>query len=92
MSRRGLIALVGAIALSLLLPPLFDGLPLRGQRALAVTLITVVLWTARGLDSGVTALLSIALLGLSGAGEIFRFGLWMTALGYVVILLVAVPY
>jgi solute carrier family 13 (sodium-dependent dicarboxylate transporter), member 2/3/5 len=63
--RRSLIALVAA--LSLLLPPLFDGLPLRGQRALVVTLITVILWTTRGLDSGVTALLGIALLGLSGA-------------------------
>jgi sodium-dependent dicarboxylate transporter 2/3/5 len=68
--RPGLIALLGA--LSLLLPPLFDGLPLAGQRALAVTLITVVLWTTRGLDSGVTALLGIALLGLSGAAGSFR--------------------
>jgi sodium-dependent dicarboxylate transporter 2/3/5 len=65
MPRRGLIAL--ASALTLLLPPLLDGLPLRGQRALIVTLVTVALWTTRGLDSGVTALLAIALLGLSGA-------------------------
>ncbi len=70
MPRRGLIALAGA--LTLLLPPLFDGLPLRGQRALVVTLITVVLWTTRELDSGVTALLGIALLGLSGAAGSFR--------------------
>jgi solute carrier family 13 (sodium-dependent dicarboxylate transporter), member 2/3/5 len=70
MPRRGLIALAGA--LTLLLPPLFDGLPLRGQRALVVTLITVVLWTTRGLDSGVTALLGLALLGLSGAAGSFR--------------------
>src|SRR5262249_30216015 len=70
MRRQGLIVLVGTA--SLLLPPLFDGLPLRGQRALVVTLITVVLWTTRGLDSGVTALLGIALLGMSGASGTFR--------------------
>jgi sodium-dependent dicarboxylate transporter 2/3/5 len=71
--RPALIALVGSA--SLLLPPLFDGLPLRGQRALAVTLIAIVLWTRRGLDSGVTALLAIALLGASGAAGTFRAAL-----------------
>src|SRR5262245_64902741 len=70
MRRQALIALGGAA--SLLLPPLFDGLPLRGQRALVVTLITVILWTTRGFDSGVTALLGIALLGMSGASGTFR--------------------
>jgi sodium-dependent dicarboxylate transporter 2/3/5 len=72
MPRRVLIAVVGALALSLLLPPLFDGLPLRGQRALAITLITILLWTTRRLDSGVTALLGIALLGSSGAAGSLR--------------------
>jgi len=68
--RHGLVALVvGALALSLLLPPLFPGLPVRGQRALGVTLITIVLWTARGLDSGATALLGVALLALTGAAH-----------------------
>jgi len=71
--RAGVIALiVGALALSLFLPPLFPGLPARGQRALAVMLITIVLWTTRGLDSGATALLGIALLGLTGAAGGFR--------------------
>jgi sodium-dependent dicarboxylate transporter 2/3/5 len=65
-----LIALAGA--LSLLLPPLFDDLPLRGQRALLVTLVTVLCWTTRGLDSGVVALLGLALLGTSGAAGSFR--------------------
>lgn len=72
MPRRGLIALVAPLAFSLLLPPLFDGLPLRGQRALVITLITIVLWTTHGLDAGVTALLGIALLGGSGAAGNFR--------------------
>ncbi len=44
----------------------------RGQWALAVTLLTIVLWTARGLDPGATALLGVALLGLTGAAGGFR--------------------
>jgi anion transporter len=74
MRRRGLVGLIlGALALSLLLPPLFAGLPVRGQRALGVTLITIVLWTARGgLDSGATALLGVALLALTGAAPSLR--------------------
>jgi solute carrier family 13 (sodium-dependent dicarboxylate transporter), member 2/3/5 len=72
--RRGLVALIlGVLVLSLVLPPLFPGLPLRGQRALGVTLITIVLWTARGgLDSGATALLGVALLALTGAAPGLR--------------------
>jgi anion transporter len=66
--RAGLIApIVGVLLLSFFLPSLFAGLPARGQRALAVTLITIVLWTTRGMDSGVTALLGVALLALTGA-------------------------
>ncbi len=73
MTRQGLIALVvGALALSLFLPPLFTGLPVRGQRALAVMLITIVLWTTRGLDSGATALLGVTLLALTGAAGSIR--------------------
>jgi sodium-dependent dicarboxylate transporter 2/3/5 len=65
---RGLVALaLGALAVSLVLPPIFTGLPQNGQRALAVTLITVILWTTRGLDSGATALLGVTLLALTGA-------------------------
>ncbi|HXJ82350.1 MAG TPA: SLC13 family permease [Candidatus Methylomirabilis sp.] len=67
MSRLGLIVLTVALTGSLALPPLFDGLSVRGQRALAVTLITVLLWTTRRLDAGVTSFLGIALLALSGA-------------------------
>jgi di/tricarboxylate transporter len=73
LARRGLIVLaVVALALCLFLPPLFPGLPARGQRALAVTLITIILWTTRGLDSGATSLLGVALLGLTGAAGGFR--------------------
>ncbi|MBI1848076.1 MAG: anion permease [Candidatus Rokubacteria bacterium] len=58
---------LGALGLCLVLPPVFAGLPVRGQRALVVTLITILLWTARALDSGATSLLGVALLALSGA-------------------------
>lgn len=58
---------LGAIGLALLLPPLAEGLPAAGQRALLVTLITIVLWTSEALEPGVTALLSVALLALTGA-------------------------
>ena len=77
MSRRqGLIAfVVGALVVALFLPPLFAGLPVNGQRALAVTLITIVLWTTRGLDSGATALLGVALLALTGAAPGLRHAL-----------------
>jgi sodium-dependent dicarboxylate transporter 2/3/5 len=63
---------LGPLVLGLLLPPLFAGLPLRGQRALLVTLLTIVLWTTRVLDSGATALLGVALLAFTGAAGGFR--------------------
>jgi sodium-dependent dicarboxylate transporter 2/3/5 len=66
------LALVAALALSLLLPPVLPGLSLRGQRALLVTLLTIVLWTTRVLDTGATALLAVALLGFTGAAGGFR--------------------
>ena len=56
------------LALALLLPPLADGLPLGGQRALLVTLAAIVLWTTEALEPGVTALLGVALLALTGTG------------------------
>src|SRR6188508_1149006 len=63
---------MGALGLTLLVPPLFHGLSLSGQRALLVTLITIVLWTTRWLDSGATALLGVTLLALTGATKSFR--------------------
>jgi anion transporter len=42
-------------------------LPLAGQRALLVTLITIVLWTTEIVEAGVTALLAVTLLPLAGA-------------------------
>ena len=66
---------VGALLVSLVLPPLLPGLPIRGQRALLVTFITIVLWTTRGLEAGAAALLAIALLGLTGASATFRHAL-----------------
>jgi len=59
---------LGGLALGLLLPPLADGLPLAGQRALLVTLAAIVLWTTEALEPGVTALLSVALLAVTGSG------------------------
>jgi len=62
-----LVVTLGALGLALGLPPLADGLPAAGQRALVVTLITIVLWTTETLEPGVTALLSVTLLALTGA-------------------------
>src|SRR5262245_21206258 len=65
------VALAGLV-LALALPPLFDGLPRPGQRALLVTLIVIVLWTTEALEPGVTALLAIVLLALTGAADGIR--------------------
>jgi len=59
--------MLGALGLALFLPPLSEGLPAAGQRALIVTLLTIVLWTSEVLEPGVTALLSVTLLALTGA-------------------------
>ena len=58
---------LAGLGAALFLPPLFAGLPLAGQRALIVTLITIVLWTGEIVAPGVAALLSVTLLALSGA-------------------------
>src|SRR5215475_5578753 len=63
---------LGPLAATLWLPPLSPGLSVAGQRALVVTLITIVLWTTESLEPGVTALLSVALLGLTGAAASMR--------------------
>jgi sodium-dependent dicarboxylate transporter 2/3/5 len=71
--RTAVLGLVlGALGLALFLPPLAEGLPAAGQRALLVTLITIVLWTAEVLEPGVTALLGVALLALTGAAGTMR--------------------
>ena len=66
----------GSLVVSLFLPQLFVGLPLRGQRALVVTLITILLWTCQILSSGTTALLSLTILVLVGAAESLREALY----------------
>src|SRR5881296_2167314 len=58
---------LAGLGAALFLPPLLPGLPLAGQRALIVTLITILLWTGEILAPGVAALLSVTLLALSGA-------------------------
>jgi len=65
---------MGGLGLMLVLPPLFQGLSLSGQRALLVTLITIVLWTTRWLDSGATALLAVALACAALASRSRRLG------------------
>ena len=63
---------LAVLVLALALPPLFDGLSRAGQRALLVTLIVIVLWTTEALEPGVTALLAIVLLALTGAADGIR--------------------
>ncbi|HET7343229.1 MAG TPA: SLC13 family permease [Methylomirabilota bacterium] len=68
-ARGPALALSLALLLAaLFLPPLAEGLPVAGQRALVVTLISIVLWTTEALEPGVTALLGVALLALTGSG------------------------
>jgi len=63
---------LAGLGAALFLPPLLAGLPLAGQRALIVTLITILLWTGELLAPGVAALLSVTLLALSGATSSLR--------------------
>jgi anion transporter len=63
---------LAGLGAALFLPPLLPGLPLAGQRALIVTLITILLWTGEILAPGVAALLSVTLLALSGATASLR--------------------
>ncbi|HEY7362732.1 MAG TPA: SLC13 family permease [Methylomirabilota bacterium] len=66
------LALGGLVLGLVLLPPLSDGLPLAGQRALIVMLIAIVLWTSELLEPGVTAVLGVTLLALTGAAGSVR--------------------
>ena len=72
MARRALPAFLIAAVVVLMLPPLFTGLSLRGQRAIVVTVVVVVLWTTAALESGTTSLLAVALLALTGAARSLR--------------------
>jgi anion transporter len=67
-----LTATLGILILALFLPPMFEGLSGAGQRALIVTLMIIVLWTTEALEPGVTALLAIVLLALTGAADGIR--------------------
>ena len=66
---------LGGLVLALALPPIGAGLSAAGQRALLVTLVTIVLWTTETLEAGVTALLSVTLLALTGAADGMRTAL-----------------
>ncbi|MBM4440900.1 MAG: anion permease [Candidatus Rokubacteria bacterium] len=65
--RLGSALALAVVAAALLLPPLFPGLSPRGQRAIVVTLLTVMLWTTAALDVGTTAIVAIVLLAVTGA-------------------------
>jgi len=57
-TRRRTLALavpLAGLTAGLFLPPVLVGLPLAGQRALIVTLITILLWTGELLEPGVAA-------------------------------------
>ena len=63
---------LAVLLLCLALPPLFADLSARGQRAIVVTVIVVVLWTTAALESGTTSLLALVLLALTGAAPTLR--------------------
>jgi anion transporter len=65
--RPGPLLGLAALLLCLALPPLFEGLSAAGQRAIVVTVITVVLWTSGALEAGTTAVVAVLLLALTGA-------------------------
>src|SRR5206468_3655892 len=69
---KALVVPLAGLTAALFLPPLLAGLPLAGQRALIVTVITILLWTGELLAPGVAALLSVTLLALSGATTSLR--------------------
>jgi solute carrier family 13 (sodium-dependent dicarboxylate transporter), member 2/3/5 len=73
--RLALVGTLSVLGLALALPPLSEGLPAAGQRALLVTLITIVLWTTEALEPGVTALLGVTLLALTGSAGGMRAAL-----------------
>jgi len=70
--RLGLALGLAALLVCLALPPLFDGLSVRGQRAIVATVITVVLWTSAALDAGTTSIVALVLLALTGAAPSLR--------------------
>jgi len=49
---KALLIPLAGLVLALFLPPMLAGLPRAGQRALIVTLITIVLWTGEILEPG----------------------------------------
>ena len=69
MSRRGVAVVAGAFALCALmvaLAPAREGLTVQGQRVLAVVVLAVGLWITDAMAPGVTALLVIIALAVSG--------------------------
>ena len=65
--RIGLITVGVAAALTAYLLPTPEGLSQSGQRAFSVFLLCTSLWVSNALPVGITGLLAVALLGLTGA-------------------------
>src|ERR1051326_392832 len=70
--QLGFAVALGALVACLALPPAFADLTARGQRAIVVTVVVVLVWTTAALESGTTALLAIVLLALTGAAPTLR--------------------
>jgi solute carrier family 13 (sodium-dependent dicarboxylate transporter), member 2/3/5 len=70
--RFGVLVGLAGLLLALTLPPVFDGLAAPAQRAILVTVITVVLWTSSVVESGTTAIIALVLLTLTGAAPSLR--------------------
>ncbi len=119
--------MLGALGLALWLPPLAEGLPLAGQRALVITLRALVpnisgflalalpIAMSVGREAGLNPLVCALVVMITGdavvyypaqstsalviyerghvsAGEVLKFGLWMTLVAWVAIVLVALPW
>lgn len=65
--QRALLIAGLAISAWIYLAPLPMGLTVQGQRALSIFLLCTTLWVTNAVPFGITGILSVALLGLSGA-------------------------
>ena len=67
MAKRATVVIGLLVATTVYVLPLPDGLTAEGQKALAVFALATALWISNALPFGITGLLAVALLGLTGA-------------------------